>query len=90
MSTYFIVSLGSSPDFVDSAVQTKIPAEDRYQLEPGKWLINSSSLTSKDVSDGLSISDSTTFFIAPIRGYYGRAKPDVWEWLAAKTAKVHA
>jgi len=91
MPTYLLISLGDSPETVDAAVQAKIPKEDSHQMESGKWLISSTSPTSKEVSDALAITDPTaTFFIAPIRGYFGRAKPDIWEWLAAKTTKTNA
>jgi hypothetical protein len=83
--TYLLISLGNFSTAVDTAVQNNIPAEDRYQLESGKWFISSSGVTSKEVSDKLGISDSTTFLICPIRGYFGRSNPGVWEWLAAKT-----
>jgi hypothetical protein len=89
MPTYLLISLGASSAAIDTAVQAKISKEDSHQVEPGKWLITSTAVTSKDVSDSLGISDSTTFLIAPIRGYFGRAKPDLWEWLAAKSTKVN-
>ncbi len=88
MPTYLLISLGAFSEAVDAAVQAKIPKEDSHQLEPGKWLISSFAATSKEVSDGMGISDSVTFFIAPIRGYFGRAKPDIWEWLAAKSSSL--
>jgi hypothetical protein len=85
MATYILIALGSSPSVLDALVEAKIPKDDRHQVEAGKWLISSSSVTSKDLSDTLGIGDATTYLICPIRGYFGRAKPDIWEWLAAKT-----
>jgi len=91
MATYILISLGTSSHAVDAAVDSKIAKEDVHQMEPGKWLISSTSATSKELSDNLGLSDSATFFVAPLRGYFGRAKPDIWEWLAAKTtAKTNA
>ncbi len=76
---------------VDLAVVRAIPEEERHQIEPGKWLISSQKPTSKDVSDLLDLSvEKTVHFIAPIRRHFGLAKPDVWEWLAAKSAPAYA
>ena len=86
MATYILISLGTSSSLVDTAVQAAIPPEDRLSLEQGKWLLTSSLATSKDVSDKIGISEATTFIICPIRGYFGRTRPDVWEWLAAKSS----
>jgi len=85
MATYILISLGDSGAAIDQAVMQKIAAEDRLQLDPGRWLINSALPTSKEVSDALGISGADTFIVCPIRGYYGRARPDVWEWLASKS-----
>jgi hypothetical protein len=89
MATYILIALGSATPAVDSAVVAEIPEEDRLSLEPGKWLVTSSLSTSKAVADKIGLSTSALFIICPIRGYFGRTRPDVWEWLAAKsTAKV--
>jgi DNA-binding transcriptional MocR family regulator len=93
MSTYVIISLGESSPAVDSKVEQKIPSEDRLKLDGGRWLVNSSLPTSKELSDSLDISAAeplATYLICPIRGYYGRARPDVWEWLAAKSITTSA
>lgn len=89
MATYLVIALGSSAEALDRAVQTKAAKEDSHQIESGKWLVSSTLATSKDVSDWLGIGESALFFLAPVRGYFGRAKPDVWEWLAAKTMKAN-
>jgi len=89
MATYILIALGSSAAATDSAVKAAIAEGDRLSLEAGKWLITSSLSTSKDVSDKIGISDTELFIICPIRGYFGRTRPDVWEWLGAKSsAKV--
>jgi hypothetical protein len=86
MATYILMALGPSASAVDAAVESAISAEDRLSLEAGKWLLTSSLATSREVSDKIGISDSTLFIICPIRGYFGRTRPDVWEWLAAKSS----
>jgi hypothetical protein len=86
MATYILIALGPTAQIVDAAVGVRIPAQDRLLLEAGKWLLTSSLTTSKEVSDYLGLSDSTTFIICPIKGYFGRSRPDIWEWLAAKSS----
>lgn len=86
MVTYILIALGTSASALDAAVEAAIPKEDRQQLEPGKWLLTSALVTSKDVSDQIGISGTATFIICPIRGYFGRTRSDVWEWLAAKSS----
>lgn len=86
MATYILIALGAAQAVVDTAVESSIPSEDRLSLESGKWLLTSSLPTSKEVSDKLGLSVNTTFIICPIRGYYGRTNPNVWEWLAAKSS----
>jgi hypothetical protein len=84
--TYILIALGTSASALDAVVEAVIPKEDRQQLESGKWLLTSALITSKDVSDQLGVSETTTFIICPIRGYFGRTRSDVWEWLAAKSS----
>lgn len=86
MATYILIALGPAAPVVDAAVEGKIPPQDRVLLEAGKWLLTSSLTTSKEVSDNLGLSVTTTFIICPIRGYFGRSRPDIWEWLAAKSS----
>jgi hypothetical protein len=86
MATYILIAIGPAAPVVDLAVEAKIPAQDRLLLEAGKWLLTSSLATSKEVSDYLGLTATTTFIICPIRGYFGRTRPDVWEWLAAKSS----
>jgi len=85
MATYILVSLGNFAQAVDDAIEKSTLPGDRHKIESGKWLINSPIVTSKEIADKLGVSDTTTFMICPIRGYYGRASSDVWEWLAAKS-----
>jgi hypothetical protein len=86
MVTYILIALGAFASTLDAAVEAAVPKEDRQQLEPGKWLLTSALVTSKDVADKLGISETVTFIICPIRGYFGRTRSDVWEWLAAKSS----
>jgi hypothetical protein len=90
MALFFVVALQSSTQAVENAITSKIPATDLYKLEAGKWMIDSGLSTSKEVSDSLGLTANASHFIVPVRGYFGRAQPDLWEWLAAKTSKTHA
>ena len=91
MAIYLLISLSDSAAALDDAVLRSIGIEERHQIEPGKWLISSQKPTSKDISDLLGLSaEKIIHFIAPIRGYFGLAKPDIWEWLASKSALVNA
>lgn len=87
MATYILIALGDASAQVDAAVNASFPLEDRLSLEPGKWLLTSSLPTSKEVSDRLGITSAATFILCPIRGYFGRTRPEVWEWLAAQSSK---
>ncbi len=85
MATYILTALNGSSEAVDSAVSANVTKENSHKIESGKWLLSSQLPTSKDLADTLGLGDVVTFLIAPIRGYHGRARPDIWEWLASKS-----
>ena len=68
-------------------VEATIPQGDRLQLPGGGWLISHTG-TSKELAELLGISadnDYTTLgIVVAITSYWGRATPDVWEWLQLK------
>lgn len=86
MALFFVAALQDSSPAVDTAVQLKIPASDAYEIESGKWIVDMSLSTSKDLSEFLGLAAAVRHFILPVRGYYGRSQPDLWEWLAAKSS----
>jgi hypothetical protein len=86
MALFFLVALQNSATAVETVLSSKIAAGSLYQIESGKWIVDSPATTSKDLSDSLGITPTAAFFVVPVRGYFGRAQPDLWEWLAAKTA----
>jgi hypothetical protein len=44
-------------------------------------------MTSKDFSESIGVvAAQSSFIVVPVTGYFGRAQPDLWEWLAAKIA----
>ena len=85
MALFFLVALQDSAPAVEAAVSSKIASGSVYAIESGKWIVDSPATTSKALADSLEITDAAPFFIVPVRGYFGRAQPDLWEWLAAKT-----
>jgi hypothetical protein len=86
MALFFLVALQDSAPAVEAALFSKIAAGSLYTIEGGKWILDSPATTSKDLADSLGIPSTIPFFVVPVRGYFGRAQPDLWEWLAAKTA----
>jgi hypothetical protein len=89
MALYFLVALQNSAPAFQTALSSKIEAANFYTIEDGKWIVESAATTSKDFSESLgSVAKESTFVVVPVTGYFGRAQPDLWEWLAAKlTAK---
>jgi hypothetical protein len=85
MALFFLVALQDSAPAIGVALSTKIAPENLYTIEAGKWIIDSPAATSKSLTDALGFAETMTFFVLPVRGYFGRAQPDLWEWLAAKT-----
>ena len=55
-----------------------------YKIESGKWIVDSALTTARELSTDLGLRETQTHVVFSIRGYSGRAQPDLWEWLAAK------
>jgi hypothetical protein len=90
MALFLVAAIQNGAAAVDSAITAKIQAEERYQIESGKWVVSMDAPTAKAVSDTLGLTENATHITLPIRGYFGRSQPDLWEWLAAKSARVNA
>lgn len=86
MALFMVLALKDSGETVDSAVREEF--EDVYQVEPGKWIINADLATARQVSEQLGMREKSAHLVLSIRGYSGRAQPDLWEWLAAQSEKV--
>lgn len=83
MALYAVIALKEGPAAVDEAVETKITAPNSlYKIESGKWVVKDDVATAKELSTNLGLASTTSHIILPIRGYFGRAQPDLWEWLA--------
>jgi hypothetical protein len=85
MALYFLVALQNSVPVVETAL-SKIGAANLYTIESGKWIIESSATTSKSLTDSLEVPETAEFIVVPVTAYFGRAQPDLWEWIAAKIA----
>ena len=89
MTLFIILALTDSEALVDTAVAQGFP-DDSYNIEPGKWIVSGGLATTNQVYDKLELSEKAPHLILSIKGYYGRARPDLWEWLAAQSGKVDA
>ena len=88
MAFFFLTSIGGSViDLaVDSAVSSKFAPQSIFKIESGKWIIKSDASTSQSVSQTLGLGASnTTHLVILIGGYYGRAAPTLWEWMASQS-----
>lgn len=87
MSLFAIIALKTSSEAVDQAVAREFPLT-AYKVENGKWIVNANVTTAKELSVRLGIRESESHLVFPLRGYSGRAQPDLWEWLSAQSEKV--
>jgi hypothetical protein len=90
MALFLVVALGTAAPIVDQQIPARVEPAEYYKIESGKWIANVNLATSKEVSDFLGITATALHLVVPVRGYFGRAQPDLWEWLAAKTSKANA
>jgi hypothetical protein len=87
MALYFLVALQNSAPAFQAALSSKVAAANLYTIEEGKWIVESPATTSKDFAESLGpVATESAFVVVPVTGYFGRAQPDLWEWLAAKLA----
>ena len=86
MPLFAVLALKDSAPTIDAAVPEHFP-HDSYEIEPGKWVVNADVSTSKELAIKLGIRDTVSHLVLPVRAYTGRAQPDLWEWLAAQTAR---
>lgn len=83
---FAVIALKDSAEAVDQAMTIHYPASS-YKIEPGKWVVNAADAsTAKELSTQLGLATAQLHLILPIRGYFGRAQPDLWEWLAKTNA----
>ena len=81
----FLILAWGETEALGQAIEQEYPGN-YYVLAPGQWLVSASGTTTREVSDGLGISDGTTgnAIIVSIANYYGRASEQIWEWMASR------
>jgi len=94
MALFVVLALDNSASVIEASIAKEFP-EDYYKIEPGKWFVKAQLVTAKQVSDRIGITndqnaDGFTGVVLGVRGYFGRAPQDMWEWIAAKSVKSDA
>ena len=87
MPLFAVIALKDSTAAVDEAIG-KMPSNLCYKMEPGKWIVNAAVSTARQLSVSLGLRETQSHITLSIRGYSGRAQPDLWEWLAAQSEKA--
>jgi hypothetical protein len=86
MTLFAVLALKDSVAAVDAAVSAQLP-EDSYKIEAGKWIVSADVATARQLSTKLGLRETAPHLVVSIRGYSGRAQPELWEWLAAQSEK---
>jgi hypothetical protein len=84
MAIFFLSAVGGDlmDAAVDTAVSTKLSPQSVFKIESGRWMVKSDTPTSQNLSQTLGLTSSTTHIVILVGGYYGRAAPALWEWMA--------
>lgn len=83
MMIFIVLPDETKPTLIDAM---KLSYPNNYlELGPNQWLIANRG-TAKDVSDTLKITggENGNALVATMSGYFGRASPNVWDWIKAK------
>ena len=85
--TIFAVFKATEPEALHGAIMKAFP-NDHVRLTSDEWLI-SADMTPKEVSDKIGVSSPTgnegAAIVFSMRGYFGRAPSDIWDWIKTKT-----
>jgi hypothetical protein len=78
----FAVISTKEPQKLTASVTEKIPDGDRYKLTSDSWLVSFPGTTTQ-LTESIGISDGTagSAVVLAVGNYFGRANPDIWEWL---------
>ena len=93
MALFMVVAITeATAASVETALAATFPNE-YYKIAPHHWFVNASIPTAKDLSDVLGITNAgkatpAMGLVVSIKGYYGSAPGELWEWVAAKTANA--
>jgi len=85
MAIFFLTAVGGPVmDLaVDNAVEAKLSPQSVFKVESGKWMVKNDSPTSQNLSLTLELG-GVTHIVITVGGYYGRATPALWEWMATQ------
>ena len=85
-TVYFVTALTEASK-VRARLYTLIPAEDRYELAPDKWMVSYGG-TTRELAESAGIRGGEerigTGLALPVTTYSGRAPSGLWDWLAKK------
>jgi hypothetical protein len=80
----FAITAPASNAVVEPAIQTHF--KDQYiKAWQGYWFVSTSG-TAMEVANKLNVADGTvgTVIVTTVANYWGRANPEVWEWLKSR------
>jgi hypothetical protein len=91
MTIFAVISVSDNAKLV-TALEANFPG-DYIKVGSTEYFVAAppkSVATAKDLSDKLGITDGTNGIgiVLNTAGYYGRAAPNIWEWLTAKVQQV--
>lgn len=92
MALFFVTALYDPQATIETAIIQNFP-KDYYKVTADKWFVSADSVTAKQMSDTIGLTDkpavagNPTGIVISVGGYFGRAQPDLWEWIAAKSNK---
>ena len=95
MALFFVTALHDPQGLIEGAIKAKFP-DDHYRVTADKWFVSADSVTARQLSDSIGLTDkpaqagAITGIVVSAAGYFGRAQPDLWEWLALKANKTNA
>lgn len=72
---------------IGAAIKAKYPDE-HYILASGQWLLAVPGKTTREISDSLGVTGVEpaigSAIIVSFSNYFGRANPQIWEWITAR------
>jgi hypothetical protein len=85
MAIFVVLTTDESPQFAQ-ALERVVPGN-YFKVADGQWLV-SAITTPQKLADALGISEegghTASGIVATIGSYWGRANPEIWQWLATR------
>lgn len=84
MAIFIVASAGQNPGLMESIAIRRVG--NFIQIAEGQWLV-AADMTAQQLSDELGITSGSmgnSIFVAALSSYYGRHRPEVWEWIRVK------